>query len=53
MTPKLQKLIKDTAADIVDKTEDCLFDASKIKLAEGLLETFANKIVTEVNPPSP
>jgi hypothetical protein len=53
MTPKLNSIIKSTAIKIVAETEDCLFDSSKIKKAETVLQEFAATLEKELTPPIP
>ena len=48
MTPKLSKLVEETAKAIVDATADCLFDSSRTKITAKHLAAFAEKIVAEV-----
>lgn len=53
MTPKLQKLIDDTASELVTKNDDCLFNSSKIKTSKAILTKFAEAILAEVEPTPP
>lgn len=50
MTSKLKTLIDATANEVIDKSEDCLFRSSRVKMVAGILATFADKIVQEVAP---
>jgi hypothetical protein len=52
MTPKLNKLIDDTAKQIVKTTDDCLFEKSKIEKTKTALIQFTAQVVAELESPT-